>query len=95
MRHVLPSVFGNTAQWQKWPDSIKLHFDDLTIEHSPRDPLYLSLFRLLVSVATQGKADNIPPNLGGELLRSILAGLPYPQTLARGLPCAEFVPSTK
>lgn len=60
---------------------IKLHFDDLTIERSPRDPLYLSLFRLLVSVATQGKADNIPPNLGGELLRSILAGLPYPQTL--------------
>ena len=60
---------------------IKQHFDDLTIEHSPRDPLYLSLFRLLVSVATQGKADNIPPNLGGELMRSILAGLPYPQTL--------------
>lgn len=60
---------------------IKLHFDDLIIERSPRDPLYLSLFRLLVSVATQGKADNIPPNLGGELLRSILAGLPYPQTL--------------
>ena len=39
------------------------------------------VFRLLVSVATQGKADNIPPNLGGELMRSILAGLPYPQTL--------------
>ena len=60
---------------------IKQHFDDLMIERSPRDPLYLSLFRLLVSVATQGKADNIPPNLGGELLRSILTGLPYPQTL--------------
>ena len=60
---------------------IKQHFDDLTIERSQRDPPYLSLFRLLVSVATQGKADNIPPNLGGELLRSILAGLPYPQTL--------------
>ena len=60
---------------------IKQHFDDLAIERSPRDPLYLSLFRLLVSVATQSKADNIPPNLGGELIRSILAGLPYPQTL--------------
>ena len=60
---------------------IKQHFDDLTIERSPRDPRYLSLFRLLVSVATQGKADNIPPNLGGELIRSILASLPYPQTL--------------
>ena len=60
---------------------IKQHFDDLEIERSPRDPPYLSLFRLLVSVATQGKADNIPPNLGGELMRGILAGLPYPQTL--------------
>ena len=60
---------------------VKQHFDDLAIEHSPRDPPYLSLFRLLVSVATQGKADNIPPNLGGELMRSVLAGLPYPQTL--------------
>ena len=67
---------------------IKQHFDDLKIERSPRDPPYLPLFRryksgnsLLGSVATQGKADNIPPNLGGELMRSILAGLPYPQTL--------------
>ena len=60
---------------------VRQHFDDLTIERSPRDPPYLSLFRLLVSVATQGKPDNIPPNLGGELMRSILAGLPYPQTL--------------
>ncbi len=60
---------------------IKQHFDDLEIERSPRDPPHLSLFRLLVCVATQGKADNIPPNLGGELMRSILTGLPYPQTL--------------
>ena len=60
---------------------IKQHFDDLAIERSLYDSRYLSLFRLLVSVATQGKADNIPPNLGGELMRSILAGLPYPQTL--------------
>jgi CRISPR-associated protein Csd1 len=60
---------------------IRQHFDDLAIERSPRNPPYLSLFRLLVSVATQGKADNIPPNLGGELMRSILVDLPYPQTL--------------
>ena len=60
---------------------IRQHFDDLAIERSPRDPPYLSLFRLLVSIATQGKADNIPPNLGGELMRSILADLPYPHTL--------------
>lgn len=60
---------------------IRQHFDDLAIERAPNDPPYMSLFRLLVSVATLGKADNIPPNLGGELMRSILADLPYPQTL--------------
>lgn len=60
---------------------IRRHFDDIAIERAPHDPPYLSLFRLLVSVAMQGKSDNIPPNLGGELMRSILAELPYPATL--------------
>lgn len=60
---------------------IRQHFDDLAIARSPHDPPYLSLFRLLVSVATLGKADNIPPNLGGEMMRSVLADLPYPHTL--------------
>ena len=60
---------------------IRRHFDDLAILRSPRDPRYLSIFRLLRSIANQGKADNIPPNLGGELTRSIFADLPYPHTL--------------
>jgi len=60
---------------------IKLHFDDLRIVHGPRDKDVFSLFRLLVSTAAQGKADNISPNLAGETMRSILQGLPYPQTL--------------
>ncbi len=60
---------------------IRQHFDDLALERAPHDPPYPSLFRLLVSVATLSKADNVPPNLGGELMRSILEGLPYPQTL--------------
>lgn len=57
------------------------HFEDTKIVHGPRDRDALSLFRLLVSTATQGKAENIPPNLGGDLMRAILEGLPYPQTL--------------
>lgn len=69
---------GTVAEMAK---RVKRHFDDLAIERAPHDPPYLSLFRLLVSVATQGKADNIPPNLGGELMRSILADMPYPATL--------------
>jgi CRISPR-associated protein Csd1 len=60
---------------------IKQHFDDLRIVHGPRDKDIFSLFRLLVSTAVQGKAENIPPNLAGAIMRSILEGLPYPQTL--------------
>jgi len=35
----------------------------------------------LVSTAVQGKSENIAPNLAGETMRCILAGLPFPETL--------------
>lgn len=60
---------------------IRRYFDELAIVHGPRESAYLSLFRLLVNIATQGKADNIPPNLAGDTMRAILSGLPYPATL--------------
>jgi CRISPR-associated protein Csd1 len=66
---------GETAR------QIKRHFDDCAVVHGPDQPDYLSLFRLLVSTATQGKAENIAPNLGGEFMKAILAGTPYPLNL--------------
>lgn len=57
------------------------HFKDLEITHGPKDKDTLSLFRLLVSTAVLGKSENIAPNLGGDTMRSILEGLPYPRTL--------------
>jgi CRISPR-associated protein Csd1 len=66
---------------QEFSERIVQHFEDLKIEHASFENPYLSLFRLLLSVATQHKADHIPPNLGGEVMRSILQGLPYPTTL--------------
>jgi CRISPR-associated protein Csd1 len=62
-------------------DKIKQHFDDLRMVHGPKDRDVFSLFRMLVSTAALGKAENISPNLAGETMRSILEGLPYPQTL--------------
>ncbi|HOC70134.1 MAG TPA: type I-C CRISPR-associated protein Cas8c/Csd1 [Candidatus Hydrogenedentes bacterium] len=57
------------------------HFEDLQLVHGPRDPDALPIFRLLVSTATAGKSENIPPNLAGDTMRAILQGLPYPKTL--------------
>lgn len=56
------------------------HFKDLAMARGPKDPEYPSLFRLLTACAVQGKADNVPPNLGGGILDAILAGpdAPYP-----------------
>lgn len=61
--------------------NIKKHFEDCSIEHAPYEPPYPSLKMLLRSTAAQGEADNIQPNLSGDLMKSILNGTPYPQTL--------------
>lgn len=59
---------------------IAQHFEDLSLARGPHDAQYPSLFRLLTAVALQNKADNIPTNLGGAVVDSILAGpnVPYP-----------------
>ncbi|MDZ4350255.1 MAG: type I-C CRISPR-associated protein Cas8c/Csd1 [Xanthomonadaceae bacterium] len=60
---------------------IQQHARDLEIVPDRRDPPPPpSLFRLLSACAAQGKADNIPPNLNGEVMRAILAGTDYPAT---------------
>lgn len=61
--------------------NIYQHFEDCSIIHGPNQPETLSLFRLLISTAIQGKSENIQPNLGGEFMRAILAGTPYPRSL--------------
>lgn len=56
-------------------------FEDLRIVHGVKDKEHLSLWRLLVSTATQGKSENINPNLSGSVMRSILSGSSLPNTL--------------
>lgn len=62
-------------------ERIRSHFLDIAIAHATYEKPHLSLYRLLKSIATQEDSKNIPPNLAGEFMRAILAGLPYPQTL--------------
>jgi len=65
--------------------SFREYFDDLRIAHGPRDKDDLSLWRLLVSTAGQGKSENISPNLAGNVVRSILEGRPLPATLFKAV----------
>lgn len=58
------------------------HFADIkVVRRYDGDPPAPSIFRLLSSLALQGKLDNVPPRLAGEWMRSILEGQPYPAGL--------------
>lgn len=72
--------FWQTGTVAELGHRLRRHFDDLEVARGANDPAHLSLFRLLLAVAVQSKADNIPPNLGGEIVRAVLAGedVPYP-----------------
>lgn len=72
--------FWETAPAFDLATRIRQHFEDIKVVRALHDPEHLSLFRLLAACAVQGKADNIPPNLGGDIMRAILQGLPYPTT---------------
>ncbi|HCE44357.1 MAG TPA: type I-C CRISPR-associated protein Cas8c/Csd1 [Lentisphaeria bacterium] len=59
---------------------LQQHIDDLSIVCG-KDDRSLPLRKLLRSIAAQEEDKNIPPNLAGDTMRSILEGLPYPETL--------------
>ncbi|MBK8908509.1 MAG: type I-C CRISPR-associated protein Cas8c/Csd1 [Rhodospirillales bacterium] len=61
-------------------DRFREHWLDLLIEPRPQQ-MAPSVWRLLVETAAQRKSDNIPPLLGGEVMRAILTGGRYPRTL--------------
>lgn len=73
--------FWYTGSVHEIADNIYQHFDDIEIERPPSQPKHLSIFRLLVSTALQGKSENIQPNLAGDFMKAILTRTPYPDTL--------------
>ncbi len=73
--------FWHVATVREMGTRFKQHISDLSITHNAKIDSALPMDRLLRSIAAQGKYDNIPPNLAGEVMRSILQGLPYPATL--------------
>jgi len=73
--------FWHVGTVSQFATRFREYFEDLRIAHGPKEQKHLSLWRLLVSTAVQGKSENIAPNLAGNVMRAILEGLPFPETL--------------
>ncbi|NOS76094.1 MAG: type I-C CRISPR-associated protein Cas8c/Csd1 [Methyloglobulus sp.] len=74
IRYWLDTTFGQLAS------NIREHFQDLSLNPLPwREPP--SVWRLLIQTAVQGKSENIPAQLAGELMRAIITGQSYPRML--------------
>lgn len=75
--------FWETATAMELATRIQRHFEDISLAHADYEPEHLSLSALLKGCSRR-KSDgtyDIPPNLGGEVLRAILEDLPYPAPL--------------
>jgi len=63
-------------------DTIGLHYKDLSIiKNYDSDPEFPALWQLLRETAVLRKSENVSPVLSGSIMRSILTGAPYPQSL--------------
>jgi CRISPR-associated protein Csd1 len=74
IRFYYESDFGELAE------NYRKFVNDMRIEPPWREP-YAPLWRYLIETAVLGKRENVPPNLAGEWMRSILNGTDYPLTL--------------
>ncbi|MEK6645524.1 MAG: type I-C CRISPR-associated protein Cas8c/Csd1 [Candidatus Firestonebacteria bacterium] len=76
--------FWKTGAIRDFAEKIKQHFEDfeMKLEHNePEYQRYMPLLKILSATAFDYKMDNVPPNLAGQVVVSILEGTPYPQTL--------------
>lgn len=62
-------------------EAVLRHFEDIEVARPPWLPRHPSIRALLKSTAVLGKEDNIPPNLAGAVLASVVSGGPYPRTM--------------
>lgn len=73
--------FWHTGTIAEFAGNIRQHFDDLEIIRSPKDRGHFSMFWLLSAMAHEGKVDNVPPNLSGQIFQSVITGGLYPATM--------------
>jgi len=74
--------FWKTGTIKEFAEKIYRHFKDFEIVRSSKDQMeFLSLYQILTATVLDYKMDNVPPNLAGDVIVSVLDGMPYPRTL--------------
>jgi CRISPR-associated protein Csd1 len=73
--------FWQVGTIREFSENLAKHFDDMEILRGPKDPEFLSLSQILRAIALEGKLDNVPPKLAGEIVSSAVGRKPYPRTL--------------
>ena len=72
--------FWHQDDFGKLARRVAEHWQDLRIEPWPWQTMP-AVWQLLLETAAQRKSENIPPTLGGALMRAILTGSRYPHSL--------------
>jgi len=72
--------FWHDTSFGALESALRHHWQDMAIDPPPKywPP---SAWHVLIETAAQHKTENIPPSLGGELMRAILNGTRYPRSL--------------
>lgn len=73
--------YWRTGTVKDFAEKILMHFEDYKIIHGAKEPEFLCLNKILRAVAFEFKMENVPPNLAGAVITSILDGSQYPLTL--------------
>lgn len=71
--------FWHVSTLSEIVDRVRRHFEDLHLDRTERDPEFPAVWQLLRETARESK--DVPPLLGGALMRAILTGQPYPSAL--------------
>lgn len=78
--------FWQVDQYQNFIEKVTQHYRDMAlVKGYDRDPDFIPIGWILKELAPLGDAKRIPPLLGGILMRSILTGMPYSQSLYNAL----------
>lgn len=73
--------FWQVGTITEFSSKINEYFEDFKILKPDFETEFYSIWRILVNIATQDKSENIPPNIAGDFMRSILNGTSFPATL--------------